>query len=1310
MNSEALSKKSRGGVDSVSALYGAVSTDEVGRNHAFLMLVLRSWITQASRFDSVSGQVMQTGVVDFMEKIANSVCDGSHETEIKDRIYRIVAHVKESASHIMRHTKDKILREHAMLPVYSARELDGGSVRWLSRQPGRTIREKLSGKPYVKAVRRRFSIDTMENRLVKAFLFRLEQVLSERQDALRGRSGGICDDFLSSLLRWLRSEDIGEIGLWGNLPPNNTLLQDKHYRKVLDGWTWLRDIDAYIAEDSSRVQEDTLSAIYWSTLSLLGRSGRFRIVQQPVSIDYDYFSINLKSPMTCYMFPAQKQDTITTKTARPEQLDFTLSDDRSKWEISNEKDRYLLQITSNDLLIKKIRGSIEESNVSIAIEPLNLKDISEKIISATVDPSFKYLKPNPEQCSDDRMEHSVVNLCSVRPSFTNKEHRKANLPFRLLQQSWSIGDGNEAQVDCGSAKAIMLGGGIKTVSMRSLFLGDSNPPLSEADKSRASMSFVEKLSNHIKNHIKADSLTYLVPDWINDFDLETIRRSVNFYFRNATPLPRSIAAIFAWQSSELFAQSKVQDNDFVLVVDLFDKGISITPIKASYKHEKELEKVIDSTCGISWERHPTILKDAKIHDQMIENLSKDGCHSSRDMMNTFGFEGLSDDAGSISFVRGGHWYHLSDSISDILKGDLKFDEIKDAINECVRSVAGLAKDSNVFILPIDGVIKKPEDLQSRYEWLGSSWLPIKGGQTLVLWQEMLADAKKDISLWQDHLPNLCIKVLSDGYYDDFYLVKNATITPQRNKTVDIEIKELFMLPKGEGYYSFPLLQGSGNESLHFVAYLKSPAFPLKEDVLCKLKMTYTYGEDNPYELKFFSSDASKANFEPIKVEWRPKEEANGVTDLPIPIFPPRKTWSDFRQFPKKGGGTDNLLYWCINTFDILGKLLSMSLDKELEYASSRRRIGQFAWGSRDKNGEYFCMVKVNNEEVFCHSDNFVENINAESLSEGDPVHLHVVVTDRGKKGYDISFAEELPQKLKDKVRQKFDARYSEKLQRAIKRMEKRPSKSNFSTIWKHGNSLQDSDAPDDFRSRILTGITNAERILESKDELHKELKNILFLLLCYMHKDTPSVVISKLLSFDRSLENLRKYKVNVALAIGDAKLKWQEELFSMIVGLILGKDKKLRSLGIEMLAIAIWRHEGIIDELARYNMKKIALKLNESLKHKCLQINSKDIVLCRHLELLLGMLRSRKMGDKDIESIFSPSDKLTQNYIELVDRITKKVICSKLDLDSRLELEFQKPKPEAFAKTPDLLYALRLYLTGDSGANSIQIVEADDGW
>ncbi len=37
------------------------------------------------------------------------------------------------------------------------------------------------------------------------------------------------------------------------------------------------------------------------------------------------------------------------------------------------------------------------------------------------------------------------------------------------------------------------------------------------------------------------------------------------------------------------------------------------------------------------------------------------------------------------------------------------------------------------------------------------------------------------------------------------------------------------------------------------------------------------------------------------------------------------------------------------------------------------------------------------------------------------------------------------------------------------------------------------------------------------------------------------------------------------------------------------------------------------------------------------------------------------------------------------------------------------PKPEVERRTPDLLYALRLYLTGDNGANAIHIAEVSEG-
>ena len=54
-----------------------------------------------------------------------------------------------------------------------------------------------------------------------------------------------------------------------------------------------------------------------------------------------------------------------------------------------------------------------------------------------------------------------------------------------------------------------------------------------------------------------------------------------------------------------------------------------------------------------------------------------------------------------------------------------------------------------------------------------------------------------------------------------------------------------------------------------------------------LKMTYTYGADDPFELKFIPLDSAEAGFKSIRVEWRSASEgeAADIENLPIPDFP-----------------------------------------------------------------------------------------------------------------------------------------------------------------------------------------------------------------------------------------------------------------------------------------------------------------------------------------------------------------------------------------------------------------------------------------
>jgi len=1306
-------------IDSIESVYKALNDRDEIKAQANFILMVRDWLTEVSSFDPVSGHALHTSIVDFMDIVAKLMQADSPAGEVNDRIYRIVSHTKEAVLAIMENPRDKILRDHAMLPIHAVREVDSISVQWLSRQPGRTIREKLSGRPYMKAVRRRTSVDNSENRLLKAFLFRLEQILIERQNALSAATEGTCEELLVSLQRWLRAEDASEIGSWRNLPPNNTLLQDKRYRKIWDGWLWLQGIDEQIIGDSKRVHQDTLSVIYWNTLSLLNSSGRFRTVQQPIGLDYDNFSISPKLTVRGYLFPAcdskikgkiktinhEKkfgfvtqesgadlffhQNNLSSKLkldslSTGDEISFVIGGNRQgecadditlpsgiipvdfnltgdEWKIRVGEDKYLLQIVSGDLVIEQALGATKK----LIIEPTTLKEIPNEILSLFMDAPFEYSAPTNNQSGPMRMDSTVVDLCSIRPTFTNNTGSQAHLPFRLLQQTWKLQDGSSQVVDCGNTKAINLDSDIETVSMRSLFSHSLTLP--DATKSSASMFFTQKLSDYINSN----KLTYLVPDWGNDFDLEGIRKSVNFYFDESTPLPKSIAAIFAWQSSKKFVQDRVQENDFVLVVDSFDGGISITPVQAIY--QKELDEILPEAQGISWERHPTVIvPNRDIHTVMAGNLDRNGCQTSEELLHLFGFDGLASDSGEMSFVKDDHWYHLPGSIREILTQGLDLNIVsKHTISDCLNSTNRDWRGVNVFILPLEDIIRKT-DLQKDYKWLGSAWSPIKGCQTLNRWQEEV----DDIALWRDHLPELSIRIVRDGRFENFYLVKDATVTPQRGRTVDIPVEESFTLPAGQTHYSFPLQQGEGNKEMHFVAYLKSPALPLKKAAACKLKMTYTYGADDPYKLKFIPLDSAEAGFRSIRVEWRSASEgeAADLENLPVPDFPARKSWSDFQKFPKEDGQSfSDLLDW-----------VERELAKVSDIASYGRIKGVIPkWIDKGRDN-IFCFI----EDVFVHKSSLPLRKDQELPQQGEVLSFYKVKDSKGKlSAEDVTIGADQPK----------GCFLSKSLRFPVL------------TIWNHGHSLSESDVPDHFRNAIFEGTQKIISIIESEN-MPDTLKEELFFFLSCLHKDAPGIVGTRLIDAVKDKNLLRKYHKNIAFAIGNAELPYQQELLEKVINPI-DNEGLTRSITMEVLSTALWRTKTLINKLTIENLGALSRNL-----YGCLEFDFQKVMtdgkgyqiatLCKHLELLLALLRSRGIEGEEFKMVFAQDNDLTKKYVTLVDDVSRIVIDSDIELKSRISLQIEKP--EMFRNTPDLLYALRLYLTGDAGASAIGITSVSD--
>ena len=148
-----------------------------------------------------------------------------------------------------------------------------------------------------------------------------------------------------------------------------------------------------------------------------------------------------------------------------------------------------------------------------------------------------------------------------------------------------------------------------------------------------------------------------------------------------------------------------------------------------------------------------------------------------------------------------------------------------------------------------------------------------------------------------------------------------------------------------------------------------------------------------------------------------------------------------------------------------------------------------------------------------------------------------------------------------------------------------------------------------------------------------------------------------------------------------------------------------------VFAYGIWREQYFIERFSFHELQSVldALKtLLSSIKPCPPGKDGRNWVRAttEPLELLLGLLRTRSSCAPEIKMLLQPHQKITKELAKQVERVTEIVAQStNATLFSRVQINIQKPDGD---RTPDLLYALSLYLTGDDGANAIHITSVSD--
>jgi hypothetical protein len=144
---------------------------------------------------------------------------------------------------------------------------------------------------------------------------------------------------------------------------------------------------------------------------------------------------------------------------------------------------------------------------------------------------------------------------------------------------------------------------------------------------------------------------------------------------------------------------------------------------------------------------------------------------------------------------------------------------------------------------------------------------------------------------------------------------------------------------------------------------------------------------------------------------------------------------------------------------------------------------------------------------------------------------------------------------------------------------------------------------------------------------------------------------------------------------------------------------------------AIWRTASFIRVFDEPALTRLGVVLASALRmtNEVRAPNRGDVTrLTQYCELLLGLLRSRESDVHEVRMALQPHQALTKNLAAEVEATATLVARSGIEVRSRVDIEGLPEKPEGDS-TPDLLYALRLYLTGDVGANAIRVTGVNDG-
>lgn len=1205
----------------INSLYSLYEKKLQGDKEAEIIIELRNFLTSIIKkidaFDPATGVSLSTDIDSFLRAI-NVHNSQSERDSTKDYLYKISDFCLGAFDDLYKQMKEESIRTHQIMPVYRVRELDSSDMMALSRRPGRTIKEKLSGKPFMQAVKRNMSCNILENRLLKEFAYRIRELLETRSNVIHDDAETACEELLYKADKFLHLEICDDIFDWNNAAPNNVLLQDKTYGKIWKAWKEINSIDDYILYDSENLDSFISLFLFWSILGKLSQYKDFHFVQQPIDLNYQNIQIKPIYDITGYCDKDKNHLVIWTFKSLNNSFIFT----------SSLNQKITVSIIDKNVYINQ--NEIGNGNISIKDLITTYNFISDKIYVGD-------LRKNLTNPVVTNIEDISFDLYSAKPYYAIDSKHHGQFDEKFLIQTWNYND-TKYIIPLLHSNACYTNSDkhlIKTDSLISLI--DDNQEESESNIKENSLISINLFQN-IYSYFQCDRLRLVVPDGISDFALQPIRKNANAVFPKVYTIPRSIGAVFKFQSSEYFSKADLKNEDFVFVLDRINNTFSITPVQAEVCNKLEGKNI---PANIRWIKHPTITK--KLDNNDLNEYLTNKIPDSQDFWNSLNMNNIQKDFNTFGLMNNNSPNKIfiqTQEITNSIVLKIKNQLISKALIAEAKSKCKINRSSKVYVIKASDWVYTDNDVICNK----NGFNPTLGSGILSEWQKQVPD----ILLWKEYLPRLLMKVQLPKPIN---LCQNQEVEPifgKRIKLNDIKIPlsdgnfgEIFGLKAGQNSYQFPLVIGDGASKIKYQAKLRSPSFPLDSDLDCKLEMYYTYGKDNPFELYFVPVNDNTIS--PIVVEWTLYEPSS--KPLIYPEFPPKLSLDELHQFQDKG----DLFEWAKRQLDDLANSLNRRYDA--------RKPENIKWFSRSdkKNSHYEYLTNENSvgnkgtdHDIFVHELLF-EKGEFNKFNKNNCISFDLINDNSGKfKAKNITSGYSLSEH----------------------RLSLIPGQLYFPLLSIFGNySFNDIDADDVvFFSDKLESLKSIYDWYLGRENSLRTTKSLFSVLCCFGNdgwKYTGIDINSYIQDTNTIVKNFRE----ISFALGTVQLPEQRLVVNKLIQLMIensNADITSKPFGsvlcavIYILSSVVWKNEEIILELSPAWIPALfygVLNFLDSAVKK-IDITKRFMMpsINASLEFLLALLRYRQQANKSVNIILcleNPDVKRLINYIKMIDKKIK---------------------------------------------------------